>query len=494
MCALKIPDKPYTIEGIMEDLRTQLEGEEGSRARDAAVARHSGGEFDAETQQLLARVSSSAKVAPRYQIRSHRRLIGKIVDPIKRFLHWGTRPYVDLLIENQERFNQTALEFLRALNSRAEALTDHQNKTNEIFRESLRRADAFEAQQERINRAFESSREKIEPFIGHQEKTNEIFREALRRADEFGKNQEKINQVFESARAKTEPFVGHQEKTNEIFREAHHRTDAFIEDQKALNKTYSKVAQEFQDRYDEERFFASIPEAKRLEMLDRLRGTFQDIWGRHHEYVEFFRNRPGQILDIGCGRGEFLHMLRTEGIESWGCEVDPLMAEMSRKRDLSIREMDALSALRSVPDASLGGVFASQVIEHFFPGDLLMFLKLSREKIAPGGVFILESLNPQTLGVLSKSYYRDLEHKQAVDPDYLAMLLELAGFADVRAQKIREFKMEEKLPELPTSEDLGITPQAHALLKEIIDRLNRRIWGAQDYYVLGEVPRSPATS
>ncbi len=79
-------------------------------------------------------------------------------------------------------------------------------------------------------------------------------------------------------------------------------------------------------------------------------------------------------------------MLRMEGIEAWGCDTDPTMIEICREHEVAAVHAGALAALRSVEPASLGGVFASQVIEHLFPGELLTFLKLARERLAPGGV------------------------------------------------------------------------------------------------------------
>ncbi len=388
----------------------------------------------------------------------------------------------DASIENQARINGV----FESVREKIEPFIEHQEKTNEIFREALHRADTTVENQAGINQAFESARRKIEPFIEHQEKTNEIFREALHRSDESIANQSRVNQLFQGTHEKIEPFIQHQEKTNETFRETLLRLEAFID----ANGKLPEHVRSLQDRYNLEQFYDHLPEGKRRELVDRFRGTFEDIWGRHHIYLEYLRNRPGQILDIGCGRGEFLSMLRYEGIQSWGCEVDSVMATMAREKELYVRELDALGALKVSPPASLGGVFSSQVIEHLFPGEVLSFLKLSYDAIAPGGVLIIETLNPQSLGVLAKSYYRDLDHKQPIDPDYLSKLVQLAGFENVEVHRIREFGAQERLPELPDAQRLGVTLEAHRALKKIVDKLNATIWGSQDYFVIGEIPVS----
>ncbi|MCL5270022.1 MAG: class I SAM-dependent methyltransferase [bacterium] len=161
------------------------------------------------------------------------------------------------------------------------------------------------------------------------------------------------------------------------------------------------------------------------------------------------------------------------------------MVDLTSRAGIHTRRMDALEALRSTPPASLGGLFAAQVVEHFFPGELLEFLVLARRRLAPGGRIVLETLNPASLGVMAKSYWRDLDHKQAIHPDALRMLVELAGFAAVETRYLAPFGDDERLPELPPAAEGGLSPEARAVLQDRFDRINAALYGMQDYYVTG---------
>ena len=388
MTPFKVPEKPRSIEEVMQQLGEEFEKSSpgSSSPPPPIVSRALQSESFQDDENLLQRAEEGCAVAPDYRIKSHRRVIGPVLDLFKRIVHWGSRPYVDLLIENQERFNRAIMAVLRRQNQRIE---EHEGR----LRTLVERMDFCQ------------------------------------------------------------PLV-----------EEHHA------------------------RYDFSPFLDQISKEKRLDFMERFRGPFQEIWGRHHVYLDIFRNRPGPILDVGSGRGEFLHMLRGEGIPAWGCDVDPLMVEAALKKEVYVRCQDALTALTAIESSTLGGVFSSHVVEHFFPGDFLTFLKLARERIAPGGVLVLATLNTQSLAVLAKSLYRDLEHKLPIDPDFMAALMELAGFERVETHFSMPFEASDRLPELPGSEELGLSAEAHAALQAITDRLNSTIWGPQDYYVVGELP------
>ncbi len=134
------------------------------------------------------------------------------------------------------------------------------------------------------------------------------------------------------------------------------------------------------------------------------------------------------MLDIGCGRGEFLELLAAQGIAARGIDVNPEMVDTCRVRGLDAVEGDAVSYLAAVDDGSLGGIFAAQVVEHLEPGYLLRLLDLAFHKLAAGGVLVLETLNPACWVAFFESYIRDITHVRPLHPETLKYLVMASGF------------------------------------------------------------------
>ena len=163
-----------------------------------------------------------------------------------------------------------------------------------------------------------------------------------------------------------------------------------------------------------------------------MRGSTADVRERQRPYVEDFRD-AAPVLDVGCGRGELLGLLRDAGIEARGIDADADMVAYARGEGLEVEQADALAHLERIPDASLGGIFAGQVVEHLPPAVLFRFLELAARKLRPGGPLIAETINPLSPLAL-RSYFADLTHAQPLVPETLALLARQAGFREVETR------------------------------------------------------------
>jgi SAM-dependent methyltransferase len=210
----------------------------------------------------------------------------------------------------------------------------------------------------------------------------------------------------------------------------------------------------------------------------RMRGPTTDVSRRQKRYVEYFRD-AGPVLDLGCGRGEFLGLLRSAGIDARGVDLDPDMVAFGTEEGLEVEEGEAVTHLEKLADASLGGIFAAQVVEHLPPAAIIRLLELAVAKLAPRGVLVLETVNPLSFFSL-RHYFADLSHVQPLVPDTLELLAQQAGFREVEIRFMNEPPAEDRLRsvDLPA----GILPEAsREALEHNVARLNEVVFGPQDY-------------
>ena len=160
-----------------------------------------------------------------------------------------------------------------------------------------------------------------------------------------------------------------------------------------------------------------------------MRGSTAAVRERQRPYLDDFRD-AAPVLDVGCGRGEFLALLRDAGVEARGIDADADMVAYARGEGLEVEQADALAYLEALSDGSLGGIFAAQVVEHLPPVTLVRMLELAAAKLRPGGLFVAETINPLSPLAL-RSYFADLTHAQPLVPETLGLLARHAGFDDV---------------------------------------------------------------
>jgi SAM-dependent methyltransferase len=160
---------------------------------------------------------------------------------------------------------------------------------------------------------------------------------------------------------------------------------------------------------------------------DIFRGPEHFIRDRQRRYLSLLGDRE-PVLDIGCGRGEFLDLLRERGLEYSGIDPDPDMVGRCRaKGHERVEVADANSYLEKCADDSLGAIFCAQVIEHMPYQELLRFYELGLRKLRPGGLFILETVNPHSVPAL-KTFWVDPTHQHPLFPEVALALCEINGF------------------------------------------------------------------
>jgi SAM-dependent methyltransferase len=374
----------------------------------------------------------------RFPIRSHRRFWGQLLVGFKKLL----RPFVATPVQEdwdrQRTFNLILLETLR---ERAAA-----------FDGLARRVEHQHADHEGRVRHLEAvTRQGFDDVMGHNDA---LFARVDQKLDRYRHDTRELWSQLGAALA----LVG---KAGESAAAAATATDA-------VREAHAQVDY--------------------VEFEGRFRGTDAEIEQRLTRYLPVLRD-AGPVLDLGCGRGEALDLLRRNGIAARGVDSSLRMVELCRERGLEAEAGDVVEALAGAAESSLGGIVSFHVIEHLPPPVLDALVRLAFRALRPGGVLILETPSPLSLVVASRNFWLDPTHLRPVHPDGLEHLCRRSGFDEVERWDLQPFAAEARLPEIRL-EDLA--PEARPLadrVNRLRDRLDDLLFGFQDYAVIARRSR-----
>ncbi|HVF86019.1 MAG TPA: methyltransferase domain-containing protein [Pyrinomonadaceae bacterium] len=166
---------------------------------------------------------------------------------------------------------------------------------------------------------------------------------------------------------------------------------------------------------------------------DQFRGGAEEIKELFRVYLPYLRNAgiTTGILDLGCGRGDWLELLREEGFAARGADSNSVLVGRCRERGLDVTEDEVIAHLRGLPDASLGAVTAFHVIEHFPFETLMNLVDEAWRVLKPGGLIIFETPSPENIVVAACNFHSDPTHHKPVFPHTLRFAMSHRGFTDV---------------------------------------------------------------
>jgi len=211
---------------------------------------------------------------------------------------------------------------------------------------------------------------------------------------------------------------------------------------------------------------------------NHFRGPREDIKKVQSIYLKYFKEAD-HVLDLGCGRGEFLELCKENGISATGVDLYYKFVDYCIWKGFDAIEGDALDHLESCPNSSVGGLFISQVVEHLTLEALVRLCHLAMTKLKPGAYVIMETPNPMSMAIYRNCFYIDPSHNKPVHPYTLDYLLRKAGFCDIDLIFTESSRTHEQFPHL-VSESIENLEE----FNKGMDRLTDLMFGSQDYAVI----------
>lgn len=203
-------------------------------------------------------------------------------------------------------------------------------------------------------------------------------------------------------------------------------------------------------------------------------------------FLRFFSGCKG-VLDIGCGRGEFLELLTERGIGCEGVDFNGDMVEHCGKKGLNVRQADAISYLEDLSDDSLDGIFTDDMVEHLDVSYLLHMLRLCGKKLKEGRYMVAKTVNPLSWTAFANIYLLDNTHKTPLHPETMRYFMESSGFGKVAIEFVSYMAGDMRLKNITVTGDMS---EAEKRLAETynhnVERLNGVIFGPENYAAIAK--------
>jgi 2-polyprenyl-3-methyl-5-hydroxy-6-metoxy-1,4-benzoquinol methylase len=411
------------------------------------------------------------------------------------------RRHVALLFDHQQRVHAQ----LQQMNERHDRARQEQHAFNAALRDSVARELSAAADRDRASlQAVETLATALRPYLAAFERFESALIVFVQQITGFVESKDR---VLQHAGAEHSRFLEAHQRALDALREAVSPIAEIQQQVIVLQRTAQMLKREIEHRVPQVPEVPGVPQVTKVPVApaagalddftyvgfeDLFRGSDEETREKLRAYVPIFKG-ASDVLDLGCGRGEFLALLAAEGVSARGADTNYEMVEVVRERGLQATQSDGLSYLESVPDGSLGGLIAAQVVEHLQPSYLVKMLRTAYDKLRPGSPIVIETINPACWFAFFSSYIRDFTHVRPMHPETMQYLLQASGFANVALRYSAPVpeKMKLKRLEMPKNLDIGNSVTARALydaaivLNENANALNNLLFTHLDYAAIG---------
>lgn len=229
----------------------------------------------------------------------------------------------------------------------------------------------------------------------------------------------------------------------------------------------------------------SVLTLSRQRLFDwRERGSYEHVLDKLSMYRPYIEGHA-PLLDLGCGRGEFLDLARQAGISAYGVDLSDESIADAHARGFDVRHEDLFEHLRTVAAESLGAVVSSQVVEHLPAERLSELFDLISRVLRSGGICIIETPNPATFATHVQSFWRDPTHIRPVPAEALKFWAKTSGLAVDRILYSAQVPAADRLQKVPDPEGESAVVLA---FNRLVEQLNELLYGYQDYALIATKP------
>lgn len=427
-------------------------------------------------------------------ITSHRKWTGRLIvfgkKVVRKFLRW----YINPLVDQQREFNGSVTRSLNLLGNFA-------HRQSQSLQEVLAKIEDLETMLYTVNTQFEelsstgrglgtltdelqgkADRNDVELLKGYLEgKAGAEDLVAMRELFDSKADESKLEAIRDMLASKADRLELDDLKSNVSAKRLESELTLIADRLRRLERKINKGLQIEPGFRTVERLVKEDKE----ENLDidyflfeqRFRGSREDIKERQWVYLDYFRGKS-KVLDIGCGRGEFVELLMENGIGVQGIDLNEDMVGYCLDRGLPVIQADLFEYLNGLEDNSLEGIFAAQVIEHLEPKSLIHLSELCYRKLKSSGTAVFETINPGNVQAVCKWFYLDPSHIRPVSPELIKFITEAEGFKSKDVIYLSPVKppLSVTLPQIANS-DTGE-------LNEWLAAVDSLVFGPQDYALI----------
>ncbi|CUX40521.1 Methionine biosynthesis protein MetW [Clostridium sp. C105KSO15] len=277
------------------------------------------------------------------------------------------------------------------------------------------------------------------------------------------------------------PFLGEVEKVNNqrlnsITEEYRKRLEILEENIRNNNVSLAKI-EEYIARKEgkDSNIYASIDY---FDFENYFRGSRELIKERQKQYIPYYANKKN-VVDLGCGRGEFLELLNENRIDAIGIDAYSEAVDFCRSINLNVVQDDAIEYLKK--QDWVDGIFAGQLIEHMTHDKIIELCSVAYSKLQTGSYLILETPNPMSLSIFSHAFYIDPSHEKPVHPYTVKYYLEKSGFKEIELVYPESSRLPVNIPGLNEELDDNIKE-----FNQSMEIVSEQLFSSQDYAIIAK--------